>query len=272
MIAEEQRPDGSVSQPDELRRLPPIVRGVRAAFVFFTRIPVGGFPYRADDFSWAAAHAPLVGLFIGAATGAAFALLKPLGAHAAALLAVTVSALLTGALHEDGLADTADALGGSRERTRILEILKDSRIGTYGSVALFVSLALRVALVAELGSHAIWALPIGACSARVGPACLIAALPYVTSPAASKSRQVVEGARAGWLVAALWGSAAILAGVRFRWFPASCAASLVGALGAVWLLSGLVFRRRAGGITGDFLGAVVQVGEVVALCVLVWWR
>src|SRR5262245_5739617 len=112
--------------------LPPPIRGVRAAFVFLTRIPVGGFPYRADDWKWAAAHAPLVGMVVGALTDVVDRLLAPAGETAAAVLAVGFSMLLTGAFHEDGLADTSDALGGSHDRAKVFAILKDNRIGTFG--------------------------------------------------------------------------------------------------------------------------------------------
>src|SRR3954453_24121009 len=117
--------------PERAPCLPPPLRAMRAAFVFFTRIPVGGFPYRQADWKWAAAHAPLVGLVLGAALGALDGALLPVGPLAAAALVVGASLVLTGGFHEDGLADTSDALGGGSDRARVLSILKDSRIGSF---------------------------------------------------------------------------------------------------------------------------------------------
>src|SRR6478609_6503675 len=103
-------PRGATTSPLERSwSLPAPVRAVRAAFVFFTRLPVGGFPYRKEDWKWAAAHAPFVGLVLGVALGLLERLLLPLGALPAAVLTIAVSLLLTGAFHEDGLADTSDA-------------------------------------------------------------------------------------------------------------------------------------------------------------------
>ncbi|MDP9035380.1 MAG: adenosylcobinamide-GDP ribazoletransferase, partial [Myxococcota bacterium] len=186
------------------------VRGARAAFVFFTRVPVGGFPYRPEEWRWAAAHAPLVGLVLGSALGALDCLLlRPLGGLPSAAIVLAVSLLLTGAFHEDGLADTSDALGGGYDAAKVLAILKDSRIGAFGGAALSVSIVTRAALLAQLGGGAAWALPIVGCAARVGPVWLMACLPYATAPEQAKSRDLT---RAGWpqaLVATGWCSAVV---------------------------------------------------------------
>ena len=101
---------------------PPQVRGARAAFVFFTRLPLGGFPYRDEDYAWAPAHAPLVGAVVGGLGASAFVLTAGAGTTVAALVAVAVTAMVTGGFHEDGLADTADALSGAIfDRARLLE-------------------------------------------------------------------------------------------------------------------------------------------------------
>ncbi len=251
-------------------RAPPPVRGVRAAFVFLTRIPVGGFPYRREDWTWAAAHAPLVGLVLGAALGCLDSLLRPLGALPSAALVLGVSLLLTGAFHEDGLADTSDALGGGYDWPRVLAILKDSRIGSFGGAALVVSILSRAALLAELGASGPWALPIVGCAARVGPIWLMAALPYVTSTPEAKSRDVTRG---GWpqaLCATAWLCAAMGLYVVSDTITTPRALALVGASAAVTVLTGWRYHRRAGGITGDFLGATEQLGEIAALAVLAW--
>ena len=252
------------------RLLPSPLRGVRAAFAFLTRIPVGGFPYRRDDWTWAAAHAPFVGLVVGTILGAIDRALMPLGAWPSALLVIGASLLLTGAFHEDGLADTSDALGGGYDTSKVLAILKDSRIGAFGGAALVFSLVGRASLVAQLGPAALWALPIVGCGARVGPIWLMTALPYVTSPTEAKSRDVTRG---GWpqaVVATAW--FAIAAGVSLAtgWVSPVRVCALAAALAGVTIVTGWRYRRRAGGITGDFLGATEQLGEIAALAVLAW--
>src|SRR5262249_2889454 len=155
------------------------------------------------------------------------------------------SMLLTGAFHEDGLADTADALGGAYDRARLFEILKDSRIGSFGAAAIVLSIGARAAFYADLGPACAWALPPSACAARVGAVWLLATLPYAT-PTGAKSRAVAHAGAAqvavasGWL--ALAGGAAVLAAGLS---PARLGA-MIAALAVVTLASGVVFFRRAG--------------------------
>lgn len=244
-------------------RLPAPLRGVRAAFVFLSRAPVGGFPYRIEDFRWSAAHFPLVGAAVGAASGLVFLLARALGTALAAVLAVGASIVATGAFHEDGLADTADALGGAHGSKRVFDILKDSRIGTYGTVAVVVSVLLRTAAVAQAGDDALWSLIVVHAAARVGPVWLLALMPYVTESASAKGR-AVAGARAPQVVvatawAALWlGAAIALGGLSVA------VLALAPVLALSTLASGHIFSRTAGGVTGDFLGAAEQVGECAA--------
>ncbi|MET0596172.1 MAG: adenosylcobinamide-GDP ribazoletransferase, partial [Polyangiaceae bacterium] len=152
----------------------PFLRGIRASFAFFTRLPAGGFPYTSGELAWAPAHAPLVGALVGAVLGALHFVLLPLGALASATLVLGVSMLFTGALHEDGLGDTSDALGGGHDPAKVFAILKDSRIGAFGAAAIAVSVLARAALLAELGGATLWAFPLAWSAARVGPVWLMA--------------------------------------------------------------------------------------------------
>jgi adenosylcobinamide-GDP ribazoletransferase len=249
---------------------PPPVRAIRAAFIFFSRLPLGGFPYRKADWKWAAAHAPFVGLVLGGALGLLDRALLPLGALPAAVLVLGVSLLLTGAFHEDGLADTSDALGGSYETERVLQILKDSRIGSFGGAALVVSIAGRAALLAQLGNWVVWGLPLVWCGARVGPIWLMATMPYVTANDGAKSRDLTRGGLSQALVASAW--FALSAGIFVC--AGHCSVQRVGAvavaLAAVTALSGWRYWARVRGITGDFLGATEQLCELAALAVLAW--
>jgi adenosylcobinamide-GDP ribazoletransferase len=245
------------------------LRGARAAFVFLTRIPVGGHPYDAAAWRWAPAHFPLVGLVLGALLGALHRALWPVGALGDAALVLGASLLLTGAMHEDGLADTADALGGGMTPERVLEILKDSRVGVYGACALLVSLVGRAALLARIGRDAAWALPLVGCAARVGPVWQMLALRYVTG-AGAKSRDVAGARLPQAIGATLWLAVACAIAVLCGVLDVRRLAVLLGALAAVVAATAWRYRRRVGGVTGDFLGATEQLGEIAAYAVLAW--
>jgi adenosylcobinamide-GDP ribazoletransferase len=167
------------------------IRAIRAATVFLTRVPVGGFPFSDEEWKWAPSCFPVVGLAVGGLLVAVHAGLAPLGPWPAAILTVTAGLLVTGAFHEDGLADSADALGGATHAPeRLLEILKDSRVGTFGASALFLSLLVRIALLVSLGPDGGLGLILCHALARVGPVGLIARVPYVTDPARARSSGV----------------------------------------------------------------------------------
>ena len=248
-----------------------------------TRVPVGGFPYAAGEWRWTSAWFPLVGLVVGTVCAAVWWLVAPLGPWVAAMAVLVASILLTGAFHEDGLADTADALGGAHDRAKIFVILKDSRVGAFGALALVVSIAFRLVLLARLADVAPVAVLLAHCLARVGPVWLMVAMPYV-SDAAAKSRQVTRaGAAQGVLATAiglavaggvvlaaggmLAGGGALAAGGALAGgaIDATAAVAALGAMALATAFCGWRFHARAGGLTGDFLGAAEQVNEIVIL-------
>jgi len=246
------------------------VRGLPAAFAFLTRVPVGGFPYTLEELRWSSAHFPLVGAAIGGVAGGLMLLCNRAGSLAAAAVAVCGGLLLTGALHEDGLADTADALGGASNREQLFIILRDSRIGVFGAAALCMALLLRVALLARLGRTAPAALVLTGSLARLPLVWMVALLPRA-SPATSKSAALGQAGTAqvavasGW-VALLFGGA--LAEKLLEWKLLIVLLVLAAATAA---LCGRRFLPRAGGLTGDFLGATEQVLECALLLVLALW-
>jgi adenosylcobinamide-GDP ribazoletransferase len=186
-------------------------------------------------------------------------LLGPVPATIAALAATTA---LTGALHEDGLADTVDGLWGGADPARRLAIMRDSRIGVYGALALVAVAGMRVALLAgvDLAGFA-RAL---ACAAVLGRAAWLP-LTAVLRPAAPGLGAELDGpppAAASAVAAAL--VAATLVAAVGRWAPVPLAAGGIALLGAARLL-----RRRLGGFTGDALGFVEQVVELAALAAVV---
>ena len=251
---------------------PPFVRGARAAVTFLTRVPIGGFPYDAAAWRWASAHFPLVGAAIGAVLAVVFAAALPLSPMVAAALALAAGLLLTGGFHEDGLADTADALGGGYDRARILEILKDSRIGAFGGLAIGASMLLRAALLTALAARAPVALVVAHAVSRASPVWLMVALPYATDDARSRSRVVT---RAGVIQAAVaqgWALAIVAAAVALTpltWAGGAVAFATSTVLAAI---AGWRFHARVGGVTGDFLGATQQLAEAGALtAILASW-
>lgn len=234
-----------------------VARTILAAIAFLTRIPVGRLvELDGRDVARAAPLYPLVGAGIGAAGGAVAAWRPGL---AGAALGVALVAVLTGAMHLDALADSADALGGGT-RERRLEIMRDHAVGSFGATALVLALAVKVAVLAELEDPLLAYLAAAAC-ARWTALPLAAALPYAREE--GQARSLAAGttwtASVVGLVAA--GALAVLAlGV-----PGLAA---LGAAAAVALLVGAWCRRWIGGVTGDTLGAATEVAEVAALTLL----
>jgi len=184
---------------------------------------------------------------------------------AAAVACTIATVLLTGGFHEDGLADMADGLGGSAERARALEIMKDSRIGAYGAMALVLALLAKVALLAVLGSQglrvALAALAGAHVLSRFMPLLLVRSLPHVGDSARSKSKPLADQISARALLgAALWCLPPL---ALVGW--SQCAIFLIASMGActlalLWMAR--LLARRLQGFTGDGLGAAQQLCEI----------
>ncbi len=243
-----------------------VARGVRAAMCFLTRVPMGNVQLTDAEWRWAPAYFPLVGAGVGAVGAAAFVATTSASYMVAAVLAVGATIVLTGGFHEDGLADTADALGGAHDRDKLFEILKDSRLGTFGVAALAVSFALRAAALAHLGPEAPAALIAVHCFARVPPIWLMASLPYVS--AQPKSRAVFGTGPAQVVLAAVWPALLATYLVATNTFTPGDLATLAILAIAIAFLTGWRYLARAGGLTGDFLGATEQLCECTFLLAL----
>ncbi len=250
--------------------MPSPLRGCRTALIFLTRIPVGGDGYRDADWRWSTAWFPFVGLLIGLFLALIWQLLAPLGSWVCAFVVIGLAMLITGGFHEDGLADTADALGGAYDRDKLFVILKDSRVGAFGAMALCVTIGLRASLLAGLDTSAPLALILTESLSRLTPIWLMVCMPYVSADAQAKSRQV---ARAQWSQVFVATGLASLPCVALLWYqhlsPAQGVAVVVAGV-VCGVVCGWRFHRRAGGITGDFLGAVQQVSHLAMLAVLLW--
>jgi adenosylcobinamide-GDP ribazoletransferase len=251
-------------------------RSVHAAFAFLTRLPGGSDPFTEAEWRGSSAHFPLVGAIVGAVAAGIDGFLFPfLGPVVAALGAIAAMMLLSGALHEDGLANTSDALGGGFDREKILVILKDNkdhRIGTYGACALALSIAGRTALVIRLGDGVLWALPLIGAAARVGPVWQIATMEYVPSSDGARGGAVMGGGATQAYVATAWVALLALVLVGTHEVSVARVAALVAGCAATTALCNWRYDRRLGGITGDFLGATEQLCELVALAALAWSR
>jgi adenosylcobinamide-GDP ribazoletransferase len=242
------------------------------ALQFLTRVPVPAWVgYRDEWLHQCARHFPLVGLFVGAMAALVLhAALAWWPATIAVLLSMAATLVLTGAFHEDGLADTFDALGGVVSRDKALAIMKDSRLGTYGTVALLVVLALKAASLVALGAQAVAALLLAHSVSRALPVALIRWLPYAGDAEAAKAKPLsTRISLPGLAMAVLWAAAVAAALIGARWLDvvavvvASVAAVLVALLMARWL------HRRLGGFTGDTLGATQQLGELAIYLALI---
>jgi len=244
-----------------------VLGGVRGAIMVLTRIPMS--PVSSAAWRWAPAWFPAVGTGLGVLIAGVWWIAGAMGPVLASLMAVGAGVMLTGALHEDGLADSADALGGGTSRDEVFRILKDSRVGTYGALALILSAAVRVVALVELGPHAPVALVVSHTLARVTPVWLLKRLPYVSPVGVAKHRAVAQPAAGALSIATMW-SGVMMAGLwRHGSLSALAAALAVASTAGVTVVCGFWFRRRLGGITGDLMGAAEQAVEMTVLVVLV---
>lgn len=234
---------------------------------FLTRIPMlAKIDYSQQLMNQSSLYFPLVGLLLGALYSLTFSVLQLwLAPVVSILLVITLHLWITGAFHEDGLADSMDALGGGYTVEKRLAIMKDSRIGTYGTVALVMALALKAALLLE--SPTIWlALLLAPAVSRLTPLLLMGYLSYVTDTDQSKSKPVADGfSRRRLALAAAFTT--LLAVVASFWHSFLLLWGLLATLG-VALLWGRYLRSQLGGYTGDALGASVILSELVLLLLI----
>jgi len=230
---------------------------------FLTRLPMPGWVGWADDrMIRASRYFAAVGALVGLAGGLVWWLAGQVAPGAvAAGLALAAMIWLTGALHEDGLADCADGLGGGKSGPQALEIMRDSRVGSYGALALMFSVGLRWAALAALAPG--WGMLALVLAGGIGRAAMVPA----TALASYARREGLGGSLAGGAgvieVAAALGTALVL-GIIGGW-PGLLALGLALAVTGGFLL---YLVRRVGGYTGDGLGAIAQLGEIAVLVVL----
>jgi adenosylcobinamide-GDP ribazoletransferase len=240
------------------------MRRLIAAFRFLTRLPVPGPETRTEDLPGSVGWFPAVGAFVGLATAGIFVLgLRLWMAPVAAALAVAFGLLLTGGFHEDGFTDAADGLGGGWTKERVLEIMKDSRIGAYGAMALWCTLTLRWAALWSFEAKSLWALPLAMVWGRWSISVMLKLLPSISQGLA---KEVHKGL--GWWPFAL--STLLLAAANLAAWHWSALSLLRPAIASLVVLAVWVFylRHRLGGHSGDLLGAGNQLVEAAALLAL----
>ena len=245
-------------------------RDVAEALRFFTRLSVGepepSAPLDIDRIAWAA---PVAGVVVGLIGALALALTTLLGLPLILRAGLATAALVvaTGALHEDGLADVADGFGGGATRARKLGIMRDSRIGAYGAIAIALALILRVGALAATLDGGFWraslSLILVAALSRAAALTPLALLP--------PARVDGAGAAAGRLdsnaLAAAWGSGLVIAvALGLVALGAGPCAPRCARSGAGALLMVALARRAIGGQTGDVAGAAQQCSEIAAWC------
>lgn len=237
-----------------------MMRALRLFFTalgFFTRIPcLRWADHRPEALNQAAAYFPLVGILVGASAAAVYSLsLYFWSPNIAVLLSMIATIWLTGAFHEDGLADSMDGLGGGWQREQMLSIMSDSRLGTYGAVALLLALLLKYQCLTELPAHLLPAMLIAAHAlSRWAAVLVIATQGYVKSTGKTKPVAEAIGLQ-GVLLATAFGWAPLLM------LPWSYGWALL-AVALVWLYFSFTLRRLLGGYTGDCLGAMQQLTEL----------
>ncbi len=239
------------------------------ALQFLTRVPVPrAVGFEAAWLHQSARHFPAVGCCVGAFVAAVlWGTAQVLPMTVAVGLAIAAGAWLTGAFHEDGFADTLDALGGAVSRERALEIMKDSRLGSYGVLGLVLLIGIKWAALAALPlATALAALLLAHTASRALTVVLLGVLRYAGDVEHAKAKPMAQQVGAGsvavalgWsaaVVLAMWGGAALSS---LQLLAALLALSVAGLVCARW------FKRRLGGYTGDTLGAAQQIGETAML-------
>jgi len=240
------------------------------ALSFFTRLPVPKtMQYSESLLNKANRYFSLVGLVTGLLLALSYLTFSTfLSANISILLMMGVSLLLTGAFHEDGLADMADGIGGAFTIEKRLTIMKDSRIGTYGAVTLIITLLLKFTLLVELANHdsnyLLLAIVLAEMLSRAIAGSLISAMPYVSDIEQSKSKPLAQAQSFSELTTLL------LIGVAPLIFYSS---EVIFSLLGVLLIFRWLFKQwlmsKIGGFTGDCLGAGQQISELIIYLTLV---
>ena len=251
-----------------------MIGGLAAAVSFLTRVPVGRKAvFDAKDVARSARWFPLVGALLGLISlGALWLLSRLFPPLVVAVLIVAIDAALTGAMHFDGLADTADGFGGGHTREDVLRIMRDHAIGSYGAVALILVIALKIAAIATLAgsTRSFPGLFLAPVLGRWSTVLLSATQAYARPPRDDTPTSVGSPTRLvgrpELIIASV--TAVVFAVAAGRWFGGA-GFLLVAVASICW---GWRCRRRIGGVTGDTLGAGIEMSECLVLLLFIALR
>ena len=247
---------------------------------FFTRIPVPSFvDFQESELNKSVKYFPLIGCLVGLIGLAAYYIAGQVFPHTVAILiSMAATIFATGAFHEDGLADSVDGLGGGWQREQVLTIMQDSRLGTYGAVALFFALMAKFQLLTSIHADTMMMILICAHSlSRLSAVWLMKALPYTKSSGKAKPL-ATEISRRDFLLANLFGLLPLIVllwviqtSIQNWQITLGYACFLAAAVGAGWFWWLSLLKRKLGGYTGDTLGAIQQISEIMFyLATLAW--
>lgn len=245
------------------------------ALMFFTRIPIPfQLPYSEEIMNHSQRYYPVVGWVVGGLTGLVFYLSQFIFSfEIALLLAISSSVLLTGAFHEDGFTDSCDAFGGGYGKEKIMVIMKDSRIGAYGTIGIILLLSLKFFSLLELSGYSVAfcvaALINGHTTSRFHSATMIYTHHYVSDSDRSKSKPMAQNRLSylSLLFSLVW---ALIPYVLLQ-NPLFLVAFPISYMGK--LILARYFYKHIGGYTGDCLGAIQQVCEVLFYLSLIFlWK
>jgi len=230
------------------------------AIRFFTRIPISDrVPHSPEQLNNAARYFPAVGIIVGLVSAIVFGMSSLFFPEpVCVVIAMATSIYITGAFHEDGLSDMTDGLGGGWDKTRIMEIMKDSRVGSYGVIAITMALLSKFVLLSAFNVGWIPLLLIaGHAFSRYCAVLIMAGMNYVREDASSKAKPLAtQLSRNALIVASVFGLLPLL----LLPISASLAGISLGLLATIWLGSKL--QKWLGGYTGDCLGATQQLSEL----------
>lgn len=242
-----------------------VIADLRMAASFVTILPVASSKPAGDGAVARATWAlPVAGLLVGLAGALVYKIASRFGLtpNLAALLALATTTFITGALHEDGLADTADGLGGGRTRERKLEIMRDSRIGTYGVCALILSFGLRWSALAAIANP--WGVALALCAAHTAARAGVPSFMSLVAPARPDGLSASAGSPPGRSVALAFAVGTFALALALG--PGKALVALILLSLGGYILARLAIRQ-IGGQTGDILGAFEQLGEILILLV-----
>jgi adenosylcobinamide-GDP ribazoletransferase len=253
-------------------------RAFKGAVSFLTRVPTGTGRASPEAIATWVPYFPVVGALVGLLGAVTYVAARELWIPVvAATLAVAVEVVITGGFHEDGLGDTADALGGAADPSEARRILKDPRLGSFGVLAVALGIVLRIGAIASLQSwSAVAALPAAHALARAAAIAVLGSAPIAGEEGLGAAYARVLSGRT---LAAVVAAALLISAVAIGWWTALAA---VGCAVIAWWM-GRAAGRRIGGVTGDVLGAIQQCALVVVLLLasavetqgwapLAWWR